>query len=846
MSEQSPEKLNSSEAPAETYSLASILAEYKSEAFIRNERRLSKAELEKRADEIIREMRRSVEAQVAEEKAPAAEEPPAEENSSSTESTPAGVPAEPAAEIPAAPEETPQPEEAAVQEVEATPEKPASAPKSEPLPAPASAPAPESLPEPAPAPAAAPEPEPEPEQTYAAAPEPAPEPEPEPAPVKIPPIPIWQPVRRESPPEPEVREEETEPAAEAAAGETNAEPREPTEPAASGEDVPESAEENGEAPAETPEESGELPEDAGSFPIDEERDAHAERARRRQQLREERKRRNKEKKAEREAAAAEAPELTPEEAQAGYASGIASLRRRLLPAFVLSGLLGILAIMSGSGGALPGGKTGLILMAAMQLAVMLLGLDVITAGITSLIAGKPGIETVILLANIASEADAVRLLIGWGEEGSVPYCAVAAMILSFAMWGALCRRKAMRDTIKAMRLASVPTVISAEDKLAEEGTVLNKRLGTAKGFLKRCLQPDLSERVYKKAAPICLIVLLVLAAAAAYLSDHGSFLRCLSALACAASALMATLVFNRPFARIAGRLMGSGAALAGWQGAEDMALTAGIIIRDLDVFPENTIILNGMKVLSGAHVEKVVAYTGSVILASGCGLRRVFGELMRQYAAPLYRVEEFDCGTEGGVSAFVGMEQVLVGTSAYMNLMGIRVPGNIDVNSAVYTAIDHELCGVFIVNYVPQDLVQNALLRFENGRIHPIFAIRDFNINKAMLTSKFRLREDSISFLSSAERYQLSVEPEEREPAALLSREGLWHYSETARGGRRLWRSTRRGLFMSLLGGVLGVAITFIACARGAFGSVSPAKLLVAMLLWAFATAMIADSAEGD
>ena len=66
MSEQSPEKLNSSEAPAETYSLASILSEYKSEAFIRNERRLSKEELEKRADESIREMKRSVEEELAE------------------------------------------------------------------------------------------------------------------------------------------------------------------------------------------------------------------------------------------------------------------------------------------------------------------------------------------------------------------------------------------------------------------------------------------------------------------------------------------------------------------------------------------------------------------------------------------------------------------------------------------------------------------------------------------------------------------------------------------------------------------------------------------------------------
>jgi len=271
------------------------------------------------------------------------------------------------------------------------------------------------------------------------------------------------------------------------------------------------------------------------------------------------------------------------------------------------------------------------------------------------------------------------------------------------------------------------------------------------------------------------------------------------------------------------------------------------VIRDLDIYPENSVVLNGMKVLSGAHVEKVVAYTGSVIMATGSGLRRVFGELMRQYAAPLYRVEDFDCGTEGGVSAFVGQEQVLVGTGAYMNLMGIRVPGSVDVAGAVYTAIDHELCGVFIVNYLPQELVQNALYRLENGRLRPIFAIRDFNISPSMMIQKFRLNEGSISFLPPENRYQLSVEPEtEGKPAALLSREGLWHYSETARGGRRLWRTTRRALLMTVLGSVLGVLIVFISCARGAFASVSPVKLLLAMLLWAFATLMIAESAEGD
>ncbi len=778
MSEQSPEKLNSSEASAETYSLASILSEYKSEAFIRNERRLSKEELEKRADEIIREMKRSVEEELAEQE-------PVEETTEEA--------------LPEVREDEPEAPAPVSEEVE-------KAEETEPIP----------------------------EEPPAEEPEiPAPAEEPEPPPA----IPTEEPpAEEEEPPSQEPAEtEEPEPPEEPRPEPEEQEPSEPDEPTGR-EPVEEEYEEEEKKPSPAEERKRQK------------REARAEQARRKRQLREEKARQRREA---REKEPEPPPELTPEEAVKQYASGIISLRRRMFPAFVICSVMVLLLLLSGTSigpEALREGKTLWILLAAMQLAVMLLGLDVLAKGVTDILSAKAGCETVVLVANIAAEIDAVILISGHGGDIALPpYCVTAAVSLAFALWGLSYRRGAFRETIRSMRLASVPTVVSSEDKLAEEGSILNKKLGTTRGFLQRCTEPDLSERFYRRAIPPCLMLILVLALAAAYLSGTGAVFRCLAALSSAAAALSATLVFARPFFLTAKKLSLSGAALAGWKGAEDMAKAVGLVIRDLDIYPENSVILNGMKVLSGAHVEKVVAYTGSVILATGSGLRRVFGELMRQYAAPLYRVEDFDCGTEGGVSAFIGQEQVLVGTGAYMNLMGIRVPGSVDVAGAVYTAIDHELCGVFIVNYLPQELVQNALYRLETGRLRPIFAIRDFNISPSMMIQKFRLNEGSISFLPPENRYQLSVEPEsEGKPAALLSREGLWHYSETARGGRRLWRTTRRALLMTVLGAVLGILIVFISCARGAFASVAPLKLLLAMLLWAFATLMISESAEGD
>ncbi len=832
MSEQSPEKVNTSEAPAETYSLASILSEYKSEAFIRNERRYSKDELEKRADEIIREMKRSVEAELSASEEPAAdEETPAEEEPAAEEGTPAEE--EPAAieEAPAEAEPVPEPEDAAPAETGPEPEA-----SSEAVPAPEDE---EPSPDPgseAPFPAAdAPEasdaPVREPAE-QAAAEEPSREDG-----LQLPPgpFPADEAPEPEEPPEPAKRQASEAP------------------PPAEEEPVPPGAEVQAEPPAEEPPEEPEF--DAAELAAARKAEKWAQRAqrrtdrlekaRRRKQQREEQARKAQEK---REEARKEQPEPSPEDALRMFASGIASLQNRRLIAFAVCALM-VLAVFLHSRGILPdflrSGSAFPILLAELQLIVMLLGLDILIKGVTDLFSARPGCESTVLIASLAAEVDAFWIIFAHPENVGLPYCVTAAVSLAFAMWGTCCRRSAFRDTIRSMRLASAPTVVSAEDKLAEEGAVLNKRLGSSRGFLRRCLAPDLAERVYRRITPPLLFLLLILALAAAYLSGTGAILHCLAALCCAAAALTSTLVFSRPFALIARKLTGNGAALAGWSGAEDMSRAVGIVIRDLDIFPENTVILSGMKVLSGAHVEKVVAYTGSVILATGSGLRRVFGELMRQYAAPLYRVEDFDCGIEGGVSAFVGTEQVLIGTAAYMNLMGIRVPGNMNVSGAVYTAIDHELCGIFIVSYTPQELVQNALIRLGEGKIRPLLALRDFNLNPALLEQKFRLEEGSVTFLPSEDRYRLSVEPEEGEPAALLSREGLWHYSEAARGGRRLWRTTRRALLMTLIGIALGVAITFISCARGAFSSVSPGKLLTAMLLWAFATLMIADSADG-
>ena len=61
MSELDQTKVNNPEETEEVFTLEQILSEYKSEAFMRNERKLSKDKLEEQAERIIAEMRRELE-----------------------------------------------------------------------------------------------------------------------------------------------------------------------------------------------------------------------------------------------------------------------------------------------------------------------------------------------------------------------------------------------------------------------------------------------------------------------------------------------------------------------------------------------------------------------------------------------------------------------------------------------------------------------------------------------------------------------------------------------------------------------------------------------------------------
>jgi hypothetical protein len=545
------------------------------------------------------------------------------------------------------------------------------------------------------------------------------------------------------------------------------------------------------------------------------------------------------------------PELSISEALEQYAPGIPSLKRRTVVVFFVCAVMALLLISERAGMKIPlllpaDRPRQAITFLSLQLFTMLMGIDILVAGVEDIFRGRLTALSLIAVACLASIVDAMMIIINKADWVGQPYSAAASCSLLFGMLGTKMVRTAWKVTLRTLKSAKLPTTVTAEKDRIDNGTVLCRHLGSTNGFINKCGESSLNDRVYIRLAPLLIISSLLFALVADVMNGGRTYFHCLAALTAISASFTSTFILNKPFSETARHLADYGAVIAGWNGAQEISTAAGIVIRDNDLFPENTISLNGVKFLSGASAEKVISYTGSIILASGSGLSRIFGELLREYACSIYRVEEFSCYEGGGIGAMIKGNNVLVGTPAFMNLMGIRLPPNLDVAGAVYTAIDGELAGVFIINYTPVDMVQNALVTLIRSDITPLYIIRDFNISPVMLKNKFKISADKINFLPFTDRYMLSSDSEggasSLKPAAVMSREGLGHFVELTQSGRRFVKTVKRSMLLTIAGCVLGLLIVFYALANSAFASASAGNVLLFMALWAAAVVLLSDA----
>jgi len=539
------------------------------------------------------------------------------------------------------------------------------------------------------------------------------------------------------------------------------------------------------------------------------------------------------------------PDLSPQELAQQYGKGVKSLRTRmnlvfflLLPALYLTleHMLPLPRIP------MPGDLSRPLLTqpvkiwacAGLLALSMLLSWDVLKRAVQRIARLRFGMDSLLLPACLFTLADALSMQFILPRE-ELPCCVLNILALWLAMRGEYHRRRGLRLACRAAAASAEPYLVTLDEGKWNGRDTYAKHSGTPDGFGSQIQADDGAQRVFRVVCPVLLlgcVLLPVLSCAGAARPEY--LLWSLSCVFTASCSLCAPLIFSRPFHRLSRRLVQSGGALAGWPGVAYSRKGAGILLTDLDLFPPGSVSLNGIKVFGDWSTERVIGYTATLIRASGSGLDKLFGDLLRTQGAIYRQAERLCCYEGGGLSATIRNDQVLVGSAAFMKLMDVELPQGLNVKNAVFCAIDGDLAGIFALNYTLPDVVFPSVAALLQEKMAPVLATRDFNLIPAMLRQRFKLAANRMDFPPVERRRELSDpdQPHNATLTAVLCREGIYPFSEAVVGARRLRMAVRLNAALACVSSVLGLLLSAYLTSVGAFASIAPVNLLVYLVLW--------------
>ena len=497
-----------------------------------------------------------------------------------------------------------------------------------------------------------------------------------------------------------------------------------------------------------------------------------------------------------------------------YGSQVSMLRMRFQIGLVLLAILAYLTLGFPVSGMLKTAKVSAAMCLGLQLTIMLLCLDVVTNAAVNLTRGRFGADALAALACIISSLDALNVAVGGFGNPHIPLCLFSSLSLMGILFSSLLSARALRKSTRVPAIGKRVYCVTTEEGVRSNGDLtLLKSVRPTTGFVRRSEETPPDESFYARFALIELLASLLLALLTGLVKHSmGDYLYILSAVLSCSVPVTALLAFALPFFIGAGRIFSSGAAVAGWSGIHDIGCSRNLIVTDRDLFPEDTISIETVRIFADDSAERVIGFAGSMIAASGSGLAPCFAELMEKNNCRMRNVEDFQWLAGGGLQGRIEGHTVLCGSSDLMQLMNVKVPYRLVDRTTVLLAIDGVLYGIFKINYVGLPEIRSALQELIASNRHPIFAIRDFNITPEMLHEVFDVATDGYDFPPYGDRFRISeAKPSETSKiSAVICREGLGPLTHLADTGRSMYVAIRMNLIITIAVTVFGMLAVFI------------------------------------
>ena len=470
----------------------------------------------------------------------------------------------------------------------------------------------------------------------------------------------------------------------------------------------------------------------------------------------------------------------------------------------------------------------------------LLGSHLMIDAVADLLKGRFTVNTLLTITFAACLVDGIFCLM----ELRVPCCAAFSLEMTMALWARLQKRNTEMGQLDTMRKAvRLNGIIKVDDFYNGKDGLLRKN-GQVSDFMDTYQKPSTPEVLQSIYAALSLLVCIGIAGFAGALHGVSMAVQIFSTSLLVAVPASFFVSISRPMAILETRLHMVGTVICGWAGVRDLIGKAVFPLKDQDLFPQGSVKLNGVKFYGDRNPDEVVSYSASLIGVCGGALVPVFQQLLKSRNASALKVDTFRNYGEGGIGGEIQGEPVLLGTLKFLQDMGVEIPEGTMVNQAVYAAIDGQLCAVYAISYAKMRSAAAGLVTLNSYRKITLIKLPgDFMLTEEFLRSKFNIKGKRVLFPAREEGILLSrFRPEPSEPVlALTTRDELISSAYAISGARALRQSTRLGVAIHLLGGILGMVIMLALGYLGSTELLTPTNVLLYQLIWAIPGLLVTE-----
>lgn len=230
------------------------------------------------------------------------------------------------------------------------------------------------------------------------------------------------------------------------------------------------------------------------------------------------------------------------------------------------------------------------------------------------------------------------------------------------------------------------------------------------------------------------------------------------------------------------KLQKQGVAVMGYDVVRNYGSVDAVAVDAVDLFPENSVLLHGIKTFSGTRIDEAILDAASVSIRAGGPLSHVFRRMILNKVDMLHEVDTLVYEQDMGLSGWVSGRRVLIGNRRLLDNHGIYIPSKDyedryakDGRQLVYLSIAGELSAMFVVSYTADETVKRVLTNVTNNRVTLLVRTCDPNVTEQLVSSVFELNGYYVELLGApaGRSYEsLTVGVSEKEEASIVSFNG--------------------------------------------------------------------------